>query len=83
MLNGISNFGEGRIKTVLADRGFIDGLQMYQMKYDKGIDFVIPAKKNMEIWKCVTGLRTDNANNIEEWAYGKKGVLVDICQRVL
>ena len=44
------------------------------MKYDKGIDFVIPAKKNMEIWKCVTGLRTDNANNIEEWAYGKKGV---------
>lgn len=71
---GVTNLGEGKIKVVLADRGFIDGQQMYQLKYDMGIDFVIPAKKNMEIWRCVTGLRNENKNNIEEWRYGKKGL---------
>ena len=71
---GVSNVGEGRIKTVLADRGFIDGAQMYHLKHEKGVDFVIPAKKNMDIWKCLTGLRADNKDNIEEWEYGKKGL---------
>ena len=71
---GIRNLGEGKIKIVLADRGFIDGQKLYHMKYRMGIDFVIPAKKNMEIWKCVTGLRNENKENIEEWKYGKKGL---------
>ena len=71
---GVANLGEGKIKVLIADRGFIDGGKMYQLKYDMGIDFVIPAKKNMEIWKCVTGLRDENANNVEEWVYGKKGL---------
>lgn len=71
---GAANLGEGKIKVVLADRGFIDGQQMYKLKHDMGIDFVIPAKKNMEIWKCMTGLRGDNKKNIEEWRYGKKGM---------
>ena len=70
---GVRNLGDGKIKIVLADRGFIDGSQMYQMKYRMGIDFVIPAKRSMDIWKCVTGLRRENQNNIEEWKYGKKG----------
>jgi hypothetical protein len=71
---GVANLGEGKIKIVLADRGFIDGQKMYQMKYDMGIDFVIPAKKNMEIWKCMTGLRGVSKNDIEEWKYGRKGM---------
>jgi len=71
---GKQNMGEGKIKIVLADRGFIDGHQMHQMKYEMGIDFVIPAKKNMDIWKCMTGLRGENQDNIEEWQYGKKGL---------
>jgi len=71
---GAANVGAGKIKVVLADRGFIDGRQMYQMKYGMGIDFIIPAKKSMEIWKCTVGLRGDNKNNIEEWEYGKKGM---------
>ena len=71
---GISNLGESKIKTVLADRGFIDGQQMYQLKHSMGIDFVIPARKNMDIWACMVGLRNDNKNNIEEWTYGKKGL---------
>lgn len=71
---GVTNLGEGKIKIVLADRGFIDGQQMYRMKYKMGIDFVIPARKNMDIWKCMTGLRSDNKGSIEEWKYGKKGL---------
>jgi hypothetical protein len=71
---GVRNLGEGRIKIVLADRGFVDGRQMYQLKNGMGIDFVIPAKKNMEIWKCMVGLRNDNKESIEEWKYGKKGM---------
>ena len=71
---GAANVGEGKIKTVLADRGFIDGQKMYQLKYDMGIDFIIPAKKNMDIWKCMTGLRGENKKNIEEWKYGRKGL---------
>ena len=71
---GVSNLGKGKIKTVLADRGFIDGQQLYRLKYDMGIDFIIPAKKNMDIWACMTGLRKANEDNVEEWEYGKKGL---------
>ena len=71
---GEENLGKGKIKVVLADRGFIDGRQMYRLKYNMGVDFVIPAKKSMDIWSCMTGLRNENKNNIEEWEYGKKGL---------
>ena len=71
---GVANLGEGKIKVLLADRGFIDGQQMYHLKYKMGIDFAIPAKKSMDVWKCVTGLRDSNKNNVEEWKYGKKGL---------
>ena len=71
---GVANLGEDKIKIVLADRGFIDGHQMYQLKHKMGIDFVIPAKRNMDIWACMAGLRDDNKGNVEEWSYGKKGL---------
>jgi len=71
---GTDNLGDGKIKVVLADRGFIDGQHMYQLKHKMGIDFIIPAKKNMEIWKCAVGLRNENKNNIDEWKYGRKGM---------
>ena len=71
---GIENIGKEKIKYVLADRGFIDGTQLYEVKYDMGIDFVIPVRKNMDIWTCMVGLREENKNNIVEWKYGKKGM---------
>jgi hypothetical protein len=71
---GAANLSEGKIKVVLADRGFIDGKQLYQLKHEMGIDFVIPVRKNMDIWQCMVGLRKDNKENIEEWSYGKKGL---------
>ena len=74
VVNGERNLGTGKIKVVLADRGFIDGQQMYRLKHIMGIDFIIPAKKNMDIWSCMTGLRDGYKENIEEWKYGKKGL---------
>jgi len=71
---GIDNLPEGKIKILLIDRGFIDGAQLYNLKYKMNIDFVIPAKKTMEIYKCMVGLREMNRDNIEEWRYGKKGM---------
>ena len=71
---GIENVGIGKIKIVLADRGFLDGSQLYELKYRMHIDFVIPAKKNMAIYKCFVGLKEDNTKNIEEWRYGRKGM---------
>jgi hypothetical protein len=71
---GISNLGAGKIKLLLVDRGFIDGRQLHRLKFEMGIDFCVPAKKGMDIWKDVTGLRDGSKDSVEEWSYGKKGV---------
>jgi hypothetical protein len=70
---GIKNVGLDTIKTVVADRGFIDGKQMWEIKHILGIDFVIPARKNMDIWNDVVGLRKDYESKVVTWDYGKKG----------
>ncbi len=70
---GISNIGEDKLKLLVADRGFIDGGQMWSIKYEKGIDFIIPAKKNMDVWQDVVGLRKEYEDKIVTWTYGKKG----------
>lgn len=70
---GIANVGEGVIKLILADRGFIDGEQMWRIKNELNVDFIIPAKKNMEIWKDVVGLRHSHENEVVMWPYGKQG----------
>ena len=46
---GIENLGKGVIQVLLIDRGFLDGLTLWQIKNEDGIDFVIPVKTNMHI----------------------------------
>jgi hypothetical protein len=46
---GIENLGAGVIQVLLIDRGFLDGLTLWQIKYEDGIDFVVPVKSNMHI----------------------------------
>jgi len=46
---GLENLGEGVIKVLLIDRGFLDGLSLWQIKNEDGIDFVIPVKTNMQV----------------------------------
>ena len=46
---GIANLGKGVIQVLLIDRGFLDGLTLWQVKHEDGIDFVIPVKSNMHV----------------------------------
>lgn len=71
---GEENLGKGRIKVVVADRGFIDGNAMWKLKYEKGIDFIIPAKSKMDIWEDAISFREAAEKTevmIERWKYGK------------
>lgn len=46
---GIENLGSGVIQVLLIDRGFLDGLTLWQIKNEDGIDFVVPVKSNMHV----------------------------------
>jgi hypothetical protein len=46
---GIANLGKGVIRVLLIDRGFLDGLTLWQIKNEDGIDFVVPVKSNMHV----------------------------------
>jgi|GEM_PF-5403295 len=45
----ISNIGTGKIKQVVMDRGFVDGEDLYRLKYELNIDFIIYSKSNMDV----------------------------------
>lgn len=69
---GIHNCGKGRIELVIADRGFLDGPQLWELKNKLKIDFIIPAKAGMIIREDAIGLRKMYENKpLAEWAYGK------------
>ena len=46
---GIQNLGVGAIKVLLIDRGFLDGLTLWQIKNVEHVDFIIPSKTNMRV----------------------------------
>jgi hypothetical protein len=46
----VASVGQGVIKWLILDRGFIDGERISRCKRDWGIDVLIPMKKNMDIW---------------------------------
>lgn len=46
---GIENLGEGAIKVLLIDRGFLDGLTLWKIKNEDSTDFVVPVKTNMHV----------------------------------
>jgi hypothetical protein len=47
----IKNIGEGKIKMVVADRGFFSGNNLWELKRKFGIDFLIYSKSNMDVTK--------------------------------
>ena len=53
----IKNIGKDKIKLLLIDRGFIDGVILWKLKYKLGIDFIIPLKTDMRITSNARGLR--------------------------
>jgi hypothetical protein len=74
------NIGK-KIKVLLLDRGFIDGITLWIIKHSFKIDFIIPATTVMEITQDARGLRYSHEEGI--WrevtedisAMGIKGLL--------
>jgi hypothetical protein len=52
----VHDHGRGIIKRLLVDRGLIDGAKIGHCRQDLGIDVLIPARRDMEIYQDVVGL---------------------------
>jgi hypothetical protein len=78
---GIHNCGKGCIELIIADRGFIDGASLWELKHKLRIDFIIPAKAGMIVREDAISLFKKCKKKPEvEWTYGKhkcKGYGVD------
>jgi len=49
--NFLRHVGQGSIKLLILDRGFIDGKNITRCKQEWGIDVLLPMKKKMDIWQ--------------------------------
>ncbi len=58
----VQNLGAGVIKVVLVDRGFLDGADLWVLKHQWGIDFVVPAKEKMHVTADAQGLARQEAD---------------------
>jgi Transposase DDE domain len=58
----IQNLGAGLIRVLLVDRGFLDGADLWVLKHQWGIDFVVPAKAGMQITRDAQGLSRQDAD---------------------
>ena len=47
----IKNIGQGKIKQIVMDRGFVDGENLWVLKHEFKIDFIIYSKSNMDVTK--------------------------------
>jgi hypothetical protein len=50
------NLGEGVLRVLLMDRGFLDGEALWVLKAELGIDFVVPSKDKMRVTEDARGL---------------------------
>jgi len=48
--------GEGVVRRVVLDRGFLDGKSISHFKLEHGIDFLMPVKRSMDIYKDAMSL---------------------------
>jgi len=60
--------GRGIIKRLILDRGFIDGPSIGRCKQQHHIDVLIPAKRNMDIYKDAVGLAEGGALQFQPWS---------------
>jgi hypothetical protein len=54
--NFVADVGEGVVRRLLLDRGFIDGERIAHCKLKLGIDVLIPVRRDMDIYHDVLGL---------------------------
>jgi len=68
------NIGRDAIKLLVVDRGFLDGGRLWTLKHKLHIDFIIPAKTNLEITADIRGMRDlpeDDILHRQEWKTDK------------
>lgn len=63
----VAAHGKGVMKRLILDRGFLDGPAIGRCKQQWGIDVLIPAKSNMDIFEDVVGLAVAGKLSFEPW----------------
>ena len=66
----------GRLKVLLVDRGFIDGVLLWWLSKKMRIKFVIPARGNMEVSQDIRGFRSEKTDGQRIFIEGTKEVKV-------
>ena len=59
--------GTNIMKQLILDRGFLDGPGIGRCKQEWGIDVLIPARRNMDIYKDVVGLAKGDMLDFKPW----------------
>lgn len=59
--------GKGIMKKLILDRGFLDGAEIGRCKKERGIDVLIPARRDMDIYADVVGLAKGGALEFKAW----------------
>ena len=59
--------GKGIIKKLILDRGFLDGPNIGRCKQQWGIDVLIPARRDMDIYEDVVGLAKAGLLDFKPW----------------
>jgi hypothetical protein len=71
------NLGEGVLRVLLMDRGFLDGRDLWVLKAELGIDFVVPSKDRMRVTEDARGMcrrKEDGGHLFQDERKGKKRV---------
>ena len=69
----IKGTGRGVMKTLILDRGFIDGPAIGKCKKDYGVDVVIPLRTNMDLYQDVLGLTRGRGFSWEPYENAQPG----------
>jgi len=59
--------GRGVLKRLILDRGFLDGSEIGRCKQEWGIDVLIPARRNMDIYQDVVNLAAGGELCFQPW----------------
>jgi hypothetical protein len=63
----VASQGRGIMKRLILDRGFLDGPAIGRCKQEWGIEVLIPAKSNLDVFQDVVGLAEAGQLNFEPW----------------
>jgi hypothetical protein len=63
----VAAHGKGVMKRLILDRGFLDGPAIGRCKKEWGIDVLIPARSNMDVFVDVVGLAEAGRLKFEPW----------------